>query len=80
MNQRLTIRGREYRTKELNRLREIEDMIEDGVLVQVDGNERYVADHMNKWLECHKVGFNEGVTAMLTRMSEIAKELTEDKQ
>lgn len=62
MYQRITESGREYRTKELNRLRELEDFIENG--------------NMN-FLEDYKKGFNDGVQAMQVRLNEIAKELTE---
>jgi hypothetical protein len=60
--QRLTERGRKYQTKELNRLRELEDFIEQG---KID----FLADY--------KKGFNEGVTAMQVQLNMIAKELTE---
>ena len=64
MYQRITERGRVYRTKELNRLRELEDFIENG--------------NMN-FLEDYKKGFRDGVQAMQVQLNNIAKELMEDK-
>lgn len=62
--ERLTERGKVYQTKYMNRLRELEDFIENG--------------NMN-FLEDYKKGFRDGVQAMQVRLNEIAKELTEDK-
>lgn len=58
--ERMTESGRTYVTKELNRLRELEDLIEAGSL-------DFKADY--------KKGFNDGVTAMQVQLNKIAEEL-----